>query len=512
MSLENSLILGRYRVLWPLDSKKLIRTYIARDEHRDGLGTPVLVKHYLHDLGDKGSSVATALFEELGRLTHMRHPGVVSLLDYGTVEQYLVTAHEHLPGMDLNQLCDAFAKKQEQFPPHLAVFIARRLLETLHHCHTRQGDNFRHGRLTLGCVHLPTSGEPQIADFGLAALEEVAAEAELNLGFFQTRMSYSAPELTRGGVTTPQGDTYSVALLLYRLLAGSNPFRGRSIPETLQRVLQLSPAALMMPDWEGCALANTALERALDKDPSVRFQSCRELSQALSAIQSKSDEALREELAGVVRRNSSGDWAQIARLTRSVRKSMPPLSSRGASERSAAVSPLESKAPAFVSGLVTEQPISVNEHTKGARLEARQKRERRRQMMVLPTVLIPAAAIIFGLFLGRLGGAGASASAARAAAARATTEAPVTPAPPLVNAMVEDLRRQLRRCVSEGPEGVTGYKVDLEFSVNGQLSNVRLEPRELAQTRLGACLLETAWQAGLRAPGAMSVLIPLASE
>jgi serine/threonine protein kinase len=505
MSLENSLVLGRYRVLWPLDSKKLTKTYIARDEHRDGLGTPVLVKHYLHDLGDKDSALATSLFEELSRLTQLRHPGVVSLLDYGTVEQYLVTAHHHLPGMDLSQLCDLFGKKHEQFPPHLAVYIARRLLDTLEHCHTRAGDRFRHGRLTLGCIHLPTSGEPQIADFGVAALEDAAAEAEMQLGFFQTRMSYSAPELTRGGLATPQGDTYSVALLLYRVLGGTNPFRGRSIPETLQRVLQLSPAELMMPSWKGCEVANEILKRALDKDPSVRFQSCIELSRALEGLQGESDERAREELAGLVRRNSSADWAQVARLTRSIRgRSFPPAATSRGEERQTASTAHESKAPAFVSGLVTEQPLSADEHTQGARRDAREaraKRQRRRQMMMLPTVLIPAVAIIFGLFLGRLGGVGARASAARAAQVQAE-------APPLVNALVEDLRTRLRRCIVERGEGAP-YKVELEFAAGGQLSGVRLEPRELSHSRLGACLLETAWEADLRAPGAMSVMIPL---
>jgi serine/threonine protein kinase len=506
MSLENSLVLGRYRVLWPLDSKKLTKTYIARDEHRDGLGTPVLVKHYLHDLGDKDSALATSLFAELGRLTQLRHPGVVSLLDYGTVEQYLVTAHHHLPGMDLTQLCDLFGKKHEQFPPHLAVYIARRLLDTLQHCHTRPGDNFRHGRLTLGCIHLPTNGEPQISDFGVAALEDVAAEAEMQLGFFQTRMSYSAPELTRGGIATPQGDTYSVALLLYRVLGGTNPFRGRSIPETLQRVLQLSPAELMMPEWKDCRVANEVLKRALDKDPAARFQSCIELNRALAGLQGESDESAREELAGLVRSNSSADWAQVARLTRSIRgRSFPPVAtSRREGERQVASVARDSKAPAFVSGLVTEQPISVEEHTQGARQEARDaraKRQRRRQMMMLPTVLIPAVAIIFGLFLGRLGGAGARASAARA-------PQQVVEAPPLVNALVEDLRARLRRCI-DVPGDAAAYKVELEFSADGKLSGVRLEPRELSHSRLGACLLETAWQADLRAPGAMSVMIPL---
>jgi serine/threonine protein kinase len=503
MSLENSLVLGRYRVLWTAESKKLIKTYIARDEHRDGLGTPVLIKHYLHDLGDKDSPPATALFSELSRLTHVRHPGVVSLLDYGTVGQCLVTAHAHVPGMPLTQLCDVYGKHSDQFPPHLAIYIARRLLDTLHQCHNRRGGAFVHGRLTLGCIYLPMSGEPSIADFGLASLEDVAAEAEMQLGFFQTRMSYSAPELTRGGGATPQGDTYSVALLLYRLLTGSNPFRGRSIPETLQRVLQLAPAALMMPEWEGCERVNAVFKRALDKDPSQRFQSCQELSQALSAIQARSDESMREELMALVRVHSSIDWSSLSRLTRSATGSSAPSGARD-ELRLLGLAPLESKAPAFVSGLVSEQPISAEEHTQGARREARERRQRRKQMMMLPTVLIPAAAIIFGLFLGRLGGAGASARATQGQAAAA----PQTP--PLVNALVEDLRNQLRRCAEGRREAVAAEQVELEFGASGGLSGVRLSPPELAQSRLGACLLETAWDANLRAPGPMAVRIPLA--
>jgi serine/threonine protein kinase len=493
--------LGRYRILWPLESTKLINTYIARDEQEDEIGTPVLIKQYLHDLGDRDGSLAIALFDELGRLTHVRHPGVVSLLDHGIVGESVVTAHSHLPGIALKQLCELFAKNQEQFPPHFAIYIARRLLDTLEHCHTRPGGRFVHGRLTLGCIHLPTTGQPQIGDFGLAALEDVAAEAEMQLGFFQTRMSYSAPELTRGGSASPQGDTYSVALLLYRLLAGSNPFRGRSIPETLQRVLQLEHADLMMPEWEGCARANAMFRRALDKDASARFQSCQDLNQALGSLQIQSDEALREELAGVIRKHATGDWSQVARLARSMRR---PASSAGREETpSRGAVPLESKAPAFVSGLITAQPISASQHGRSAR-EGRESRPQNRPLSVLPTVLIPAAAIMVGLFLGRLGGVGASASAGRAEPARQSS-----PAPPLVNAMVEDLRGQFRRCAGDRREVMEATAIELEFSAAGGLGGVRLEPHELSQTRFGACLLETAWEANPSAPGAMSVKIPL---
>jgi hypothetical protein len=268
----------------------------------------------------------------------------------------------------------------------------------------------------------------------------------------------------------------------------------------LQRVLQLAPAELMMPEWEGCERMNALFKRALAKDPSVRFQSGQELSQALSAIQVRSDESMREELMALVRVHSSTDWSALARLTRSASGSSAPSGVRD-ELRMLGLAPIESKAPAFVSGLVTEQPISAEEHTQGARREAR---ERRKQIMMLPTVLIPAAAIIFGLFLGRLGGAGAAARATQAQVASAQQT------PPLVNALVEDLRNQLRRCAEGRRQAVAADQVELEFGSSGALTGVRLSPPELAQSRLGACLLETAWDANLRAPGPMSVKIPLA--
>ncbi|HWO13023.1 MAG TPA: hypothetical protein VNN80_26165, partial [Polyangiaceae bacterium] len=351
-----------------------------------------------------------------------------------------------------------------------------------------------------GCIHLTASGQPMIADFGLAALEEAAAEAEMHLGFFQTRMSYSAPELTRGGTASVRGDTYSVALLFYRLLAGSNPFRGGSIPETLQRVQQLAPADLLMPHWKSCREANRVLKRALDKDPAVRFGDGLELSAALARLSSESDARCRDELAALVRRHGNSELGQLTRAMHSSQGWLPPVSSRDAERLLRAVRH-ESKAPAFASGLITEQPHSVSEHTRGEQGE-RQKPKRRRPL-ALPTVLIPAMAIMLGLFLGRLGGTRAGAS--RAAAEQAAT-------PPLVNALVEDLRSRLQRCEPDRGGTPARYDVELEFASSGELAGVRLEPRELSHSRLGACLLETAWEAGLRAPGAMSVTIPLSAS
>ncbi|MEY2937366.1 MAG: hypothetical protein RL033_8115 [Pseudomonadota bacterium] len=520
MSLENSLVLGRYRVLWLVDQKKLSKSYLARDESEEAFGAPVVVKQFMYDLGDQDAPAMHSLRDEMSALSHLRHAGVVSLLDYGVVDDRLVTASVHTPGASLSVLCEYFSRRQRPFPPHLAVYVVRRLLQSLHHCHTREPRSFVHGRITLGGIHVPATGEPQVMDFGLASLEDVAVEAESQLGFFQTRMSFAAPEVTRGETPSAGGDTYSLALLLYRLLSGSNPFRGRSIPETLQRVLQLTPAPLVMPEWEHCAQMNAILERALSKDPALRHQSCLELSDELSNVQVGTYDALAESLATLVRSNSNGDWRQIARLTRGTQKSQPPPRELRGSQRLAGQ--LLESAPAFVSGLLTAQPISVSEHTARAqRDQTRENRRRKRRLAMLPTVLLPAAAIILGLFLGRLGGAGAGATASKprvpstaAAIAPPTAAMAVTPASadPLVSSAVAVLQAHLRECLDPSERRELGSKVELEFSAAGQLSEVRLWPSDLAQTRLGACMLKRVWDTGVTAPAAMSLVIPIGDQ
>jgi serine/threonine protein kinase len=507
MGLENSLVLGRYRVLWLLEQERLTNSYIARDEYRDGSGEPVLIKHFLHEIGAQRRPDVRALYDDLTVLTHLRHPGVVPLLDFGIVDDCLVTAHAHSPGVFLPQLCDHFSRRNKPFPPHLALFIVRQLLSTLQYCHTRAEGSLVHGRITLGCVYLASAGESQLADFALAGLEDVATEAESQLGFFQTRMSYAAPEITRGGPPSATGDVYALALLLYRMLAGTNPFRGRSIPETLQRVLQLKPAALVIPSWNNCAAVNRILDRALEKDPEVRFQSCQALGDALDAISEPAGPEVGAELLALIRESFSADWAQIARLTRSVRRSLHP-SGQGGVAAVMGPQPLESRAPAFVSGLLTDQPVSATEHTKKvveetqASIRRRTQRKQRGVRGVAPTVFIPAAAIILGLFLGRLGegGEGRPPVAPTAASGEAR---------PLVKGPIHRLRAQLRSCVRPEEARPDDPRVELEFVGNGELSAVRLKPASLARTRLGACLLHEAWNTPSFAPGAVSVVIPL---
>jgi hypothetical protein len=338
---------------------------------------------------------------------------------------------------------------------------------------------------------LPRAGEPQVSDFCLARLTDEAAEAESNIGFFQTRISYMAPELPHGQEPTPAADTYALALVLYRLLSDANPFRGRSAGETLQRVLRQLPEPLQMANWPGCERANTLLARALAKNPADRYQSCEELWLDLAPLQEGNDETLGQELSTIVQ-NSGVDWGRadvLANSSRQPKRSVPLRSARPAS-----ISYFDSNTPAFASGLLTDQPKSVTEHTK----RERQARGERRTLYSLALAALATAAVAL---------AGGIVLISRDPTDRVATGSAAVAAGELANPAEGELRARLQACKEGVRQVAGGVKLELEFDARGALSGVRLDPRELVDTRLGACLLEAAWRANPELPGARSLVL-----
>src|SRR5688572_5003679 len=134
MGLENRVVLGRYKVLWRLEHKNLVKTYLARDEQSESPGSPVVIKQYLHDLGDPKRDTSVAFYSELKALKALSHPGVVQTLDFGTLDNTLVVALEYVRGATLNAICQHYERQEQSIPPRFAVFIARRILADLSDC------------------------------------------------------------------------------------------------------------------------------------------------------------------------------------------------------------------------------------------------------------------------------------------------------------------------------------------------------------------------------------------
>ncbi|HZW32039.1 MAG TPA: protein kinase, partial [Isosphaeraceae bacterium] len=200
------------------------------------------------------------------------HPHIVPLLEAGALGPLLYYTMKLIDGEDL-QSC--LARFQDQ--PKAIARLTAQVAEAIHHAHQR---GVLHHDLKPSNILVDQRGAPHVIDFGLAH----RLGAGTDLAATQPKggtPSYMAPEQIAGRATIAS-DVYSLGAILYELLTGSPPFRGRSPKETLHAVSQLraSPPSEQNPrvdrDLETICL------KCLEKDPEARYASARDLAEELN--------------------------------------------------------------------------------------------------------------------------------------------------------------------------------------------------------------------------------------
>ncbi|HET9060184.1 MAG TPA: protein kinase [Acidimicrobiales bacterium] len=126
-------------------------------------------------------------------------------------------------------------------------------------------------------------GEPVLADFGVAAIQAVAASTE---GLFGFTTLHAPPEVLEGNPGSPAADIYSLGSSLYQLLVGKGPFaayEGENPASLLLRILR-DPVPPLPLNYVPMALADTVIS-CLDKEPERRPQSAAALAEALRDVE-----------------------------------------------------------------------------------------------------------------------------------------------------------------------------------------------------------------------------------
>ena len=139
-----------------------------------------------------------------------------------------------------------------------------------------------HRDLKPGNVIL-TASRLKILDFGIARL--VGVESRLTqTGFALGSVLYISPEQLQGEAPDSRADLYSLGVLCYTMLAGQEPFVGATAGEVALKQLQQPPPDLrqarpgLPAGWSGL------VEKLLAKRPGDRFQSIREVLDALAPL------------------------------------------------------------------------------------------------------------------------------------------------------------------------------------------------------------------------------------
>lgn len=255
---------------------------IYRGQHLE-LGKRVAIKRL--DARIAGDPTSFERFRrEAITASQIESPHVVHVFDWGKAEDgsaYLVM--ELLEGSDLRQRLMA----EGRLLAEQAATIAAQVLRALIHTHHAQ---IIHRDLKPENVYLCRYDEDEtyvkLLDFGISKRHEPHADEPhvTKTGVVLGTASYMSPEQARGDAKLDlRSDLYSVGAILYEMLTGRVPHRGRTYEATLYEICtrDADDVRLHAP-LVSEALAKVAA-RALERDPDHRFQSAKEFLDALVA-------------------------------------------------------------------------------------------------------------------------------------------------------------------------------------------------------------------------------------
>ncbi|MCG8556539.1 MAG: protein kinase [Proteobacteria bacterium] len=311
-------VLGRYRIVKRLARGGMGVVYLARTEGAAGFAKPVVVKRILEDLtGDE--NMARMFIREARIMANLEHPGIVSVLDFGHEDGAYMMVLEYVPGYHLGQWLYYNRLKRHRVPVDWSLHIVAQILDALHYAHTfTQPDGkptpIVHRDISPSNILLSTDGRVKLLDFGIARMLGEANEFKTQDGRFKGKLAYTAPEAFGGAEPEPASDVYSAGVLLYELISGKNPFRGREMRETFQRVMNYQPPSIHALRDDAPEAIDEVVSRALQKTPRKRFESAHSFSQRLIALRSKPADEIAARLAERTREDFHGDMPQALGL------------------------------------------------------------------------------------------------------------------------------------------------------------------------------------------------------
>ncbi len=279
MALAAGTRLGPYEILSPLGAGGMGEVWRARDSR---LGRDVAVKV----LPDSVSADPKALarFESEARtVAALSHPNILALHDVGEADGVRYAVTELLEGETLRTLLD-----RGPVPLRRALEISRQVAEALASAHSK---GIVHRDVKPENVFVTKDGHVKLLDFGLAlpgALpsgpDETQSPTVARLtgeGAVVGTVAYMSPEQASGGVPAIRSDQFALGIVLYEMLAGSKPFHGASVAETLTAIIREEPEPLARIAPSVPAPICWIVERLLAKEPGGRYDATADLARDL---------------------------------------------------------------------------------------------------------------------------------------------------------------------------------------------------------------------------------------
>src|SRR6185436_10476324 len=266
----------RYEILDALGAGGMGAVYRARRIH---LGDEVAIK-VMQARPDAPPESRDRFLRESRACAQLRHPNIVSLLDFGfdsANQPYMVM--ELLSGPSLFEEIKLEAPMQ----PARVVAILDSVASALQMAHDR-GITHRDLKPANIVAHKYESGERvyKVIDFGLAAMKATSDQTRLtDPAFFLGTLAYAAPEQMRGEEVSTSADVYALGVIAYEMLTGGRPFDASNQATLIARSLTEMPTRASARAGDLPRTMDDAVMKALNKEPGERWPSITDFIEAL---------------------------------------------------------------------------------------------------------------------------------------------------------------------------------------------------------------------------------------
>src|SRR5688572_15419136 len=284
----------RYRIERELGQGGMATVYLAEDlKHKRKVALKVLKPELAAVLG------ADRFVQEITTTASLQHPHILPLFDSGTADGFLYYVMPFIEGETLRDKLN----RETQLGVDEAVRIAREVADALDYAH---GKGIIHRDIKPENI-LIQNGRPMVADFGIALAVSAAAggrmtETGLSLG----TPHYMSPEqATADKEITGRSDVYSLASVLYEMLAGQPPHLGGSAQQIIMKIIAEPPQPVTALRKSVPPHVAAALARALEKLPADRFESAKAFADALA---NPLFTGMRASAVGAAVRRPGGRW------------------------------------------------------------------------------------------------------------------------------------------------------------------------------------------------------------
>ncbi|MBS1841310.1 MAG: protein kinase [Acidobacteria bacterium] len=246
-----------YKAVDPVIGRTVAVKTLRLSEEGTGLSKPELLNRFQTEA------------RAAGLLTH---PNIVVVFDAGEEEGLFYITMELVEGKSLQGLLDA----GQAFPLPRVLRIMEQTCNALQFAHER---NIVHRDIKPANLMLTADDTVKVTDFGTAKILQFGTVQQT--AHVMGTPSYMSPEQVKGRVVDGRSDIFSLGVMLYEMATGEKPFPGQNITTVIYKIVNEDPVPPRTIDPSIHPGLSGVILKALAKDPSARYQTCKEMLEDL---------------------------------------------------------------------------------------------------------------------------------------------------------------------------------------------------------------------------------------